>query len=149
MYAENWLQGRRWADFEACGASSLPPAAGEDRARTDAGRCAAAEHEGQGVKVGVPAAPPIPEGRPLPPPGTPERARLGHAAHAPDFPHDRRGGFPVAGWFERAFPNPAFAGPARPAVLAGYGREHGRRGMCSGMMDFEKPVAYGGAVAAI
>lgn len=55
----------------------------------------------------------------------------------------------MAGWFERAFPNPAFAGPARPAVLAGYGREHGRRGMCSGMMDFEKPVAYGGAVAAI
>ena len=35
MYAENWLQGRRWEDFEACGASSLPPAAGEDRARTD------------------------------------------------------------------------------------------------------------------
>ena len=76
MYAENWLQGRRWEDFEAGGASSLPPAAGEDRARTDAERCAAAEHEGQGVKVGVPAAPPIPEGRPLPPPGTPERARL-------------------------------------------------------------------------
>ena len=35
----------------------------------------------------------------------------------------------MAGWFERAFPNPAFAGPARPAVLAGYGREHGRRGV--------------------
>lgn len=35
----------------------------------------------------------------------------------------------MAGWFERAFPNPAFAGPARPAVLAGYGQEHGRRGV--------------------
>ena len=35
----------------------------------------------------------------------------------------------MAGWFGRAFPNPAFAGPARPAVLAGYGREHGRRGV--------------------
>ena len=76
MYAENWLQGRRWEDFEAGGASSLPPADGEDRARTDAGRCATVRHEGQGAKVRVPAAPPIPEGRPLPPPGTPERARL-------------------------------------------------------------------------
>ena len=76
MYAENWLQGRRWEDFEACGAFSLPPAAGEDRARTDAGRCATVRHGGQGAREGTPAAPPIPEGRPLPPPGTPERARL-------------------------------------------------------------------------
>ena len=76
MYAENWLQGRRWEDFEACGALSLPPAAGEDRARTDAGRCATVRHGGQGAREGTPAAPPIPEGRPLPPPGTPERARL-------------------------------------------------------------------------
>lgn len=76
MYAENWLQGRRWEDFEACGASSLPPAAGEDRARTDTGRCATVRHGGQGAREGTPAAPPMPEGRPLPPPGTPERARL-------------------------------------------------------------------------
>lgn len=76
MYAENWLQGRRWEDFEAGGASSLPPAAGEDRARTDAGRCATVRHGGQGAREGAPAAPPMPEGRPLPPPGTPERARL-------------------------------------------------------------------------
>ena len=75
MYAENWLQGRRWEDFEA-GGSSLPPADGEDRARTDTGRCAAAGYEGQGAREGAPAAPPMPEGRPLPPPGTPERARL-------------------------------------------------------------------------
>lgn len=75
MYAENWLQGRRWEDFEA-GGSSLPPADGEDRARTDAGRCAAAGYEGQGAREGAPAAPPMPEGRPLPPPGTPERVRL-------------------------------------------------------------------------
>ena len=34
----------------------------------------------------------------------------------------------MAGWFERAFPNPAFAGVARSAVFAGYGREHGRSG---------------------
>ena len=75
MYAENWLQGRRWEDFEA-GGSSLPPADGEDRARTDTGRCAAAGYEGQGAREGAPAAPPMPEGRPLPPPGTPERVRL-------------------------------------------------------------------------
>ena len=76
MYDENWLQGRRWEDFEAGGASSLPPADGEDRARTDAGRCATVRHGGQGAREGAPAAPPMPEGRPLPPPGTPERARL-------------------------------------------------------------------------
>ena len=51
MYAENWLQGRRWEDFEVGGASFLPPADGEDRARTDAGRCATVRHEGQGAKV--------------------------------------------------------------------------------------------------
>ena len=76
MYGEELVTRAAVEDFEAGGASSLPPADGEDRARTDAGRCATVRHEGQGAKVRVPAAPPMPEGRPLPPPGTPERARL-------------------------------------------------------------------------
>ena len=55
MYAENWLQGRRWEDFEVGGASFLPPADGEDGARTDAGRCATVRHGGQGAREGAAA----------------------------------------------------------------------------------------------
>ena len=93
MYAENWLQGRRWEDFEVGGASFLPPADGEDGARTDAGRCATVRHGGQGAREGAPAAPPMPEGRPLPPPGTPERARLEPQAGGIHYREEhRRGG---------------------------------------------------------
>ena len=103
MYAENWLQGRRWEDFEAGGFLPLPPADGETEPVLMPECATCRPTWGQGAGKERPPRRPCRKGGLYPRPGTPERQGLKPCRPRADFPHDRRGGFPVAGWFERLF----------------------------------------------
>ena len=114
MYAENWLQGRRWEDWESGGCSPAPSVQtanlNPERTQADATGSPPARNEGNSGEV-LPAAPERPA-CPLPSPGTPERERL----HA--MPPTRRDRLRVEEGSERDR-------RAGAAVLATFWRERG------------------------